>query len=72
MPATLETDFRKNYYHKPADDLTRPIHWSSATAFAQLQAALMRAIANDPVAPTWKPGDFFGTMFGVERAVPAR
>ena len=70
--AALETDFRKNYYHKPADDLTRPIHWSSATAFAQLQAALMRAIANDPVAPTWKPGDFFGTMFGVERAVPAR
>jgi hypothetical protein len=65
--AALETDFRKTYYHKPADDLTRPIHWASATAFAQLQAELIRTIANDPVAPTWKPGDFFGTMFGSER-----
>jgi hypothetical protein len=65
--AALETDFRKNYYHKPADDLTRPIHWSSATTFAELQTALIRAIANDPVTPTWKPGDFFGKMFGSGR-----
>jgi hypothetical protein len=70
--AALETDFRKTHYHKPSDDLTRPIHWTSATAFAQLQIELIRAIANDPVAPTWKPGDFFGSRFGVERAVPAR
>jgi hypothetical protein len=60
----LEADFRKTHYHKPADDLTRPIHWPSATAFAELHVDLIRAIANDPLAPTWKPGDFFGSRFG--------
>jgi Zn-dependent M28 family amino/carboxypeptidase len=60
----LEADFRKTYYHKPGDDLTRPIHWASAAAFAELQIELIREIANNPVAPTWLPGDFFGTRFG--------
>lgn len=65
--AALESDFRKTHYHKPSDDLTRSIHWPSATAFAELQTELIRTIANDPIAPTWKPGDFFGTKFGSER-----
>ena len=24
-------------------------------------------VANEPVRPTWNPGDFFGEMFGKER-----
>jgi len=65
--AALEVDFRKNHYHKPSDDLTRPIHWPSAGAFAVVTTELIRAVANDPVAPAWKPGDFFGTRFGPEK-----
>ena len=62
--AAREADFRKTRYHKPGDDLTQPIHWVSAAAFAELQAELIRAIADSAVAPSWKPGDFFGTRFG--------
>ncbi|MBC7367979.1 MAG: M28 family peptidase [Undibacterium sp.] len=49
--AALEVDFRKNHYHKPSDDLTRPIHWPSAGAFAVITAELIRSVADDPVAP---------------------
>jgi Zn-dependent M28 family amino/carboxypeptidase len=65
--AALEADFRKTHYHKPSDDLTRPIHWPSAGNFAVLTAEFIRAVADDPVAPAWKPGDFFGTRFGPEK-----
>jgi len=68
----LETDFRRTHYHKPSDDLSRPIHWPSAAAFAQLTAEFIRTVANDPVAPAWKPGDFFGTRFGPEKDAPAK
>ncbi len=68
----LETDFRRTHYHKPSDDLSRPIHWPSAAAFAQLTAEFIRTVANDPVAPAWKPGDFFGTRFGPEKHAPAK
>ena len=70
--STLEADFRKTHYHKPSDDLTRPIHWPSAGTFAVLTADLIRAVADDPVAPAWKPGDFFGTRFGPEKDAAKR
>lgn len=62
--AALESDFRKTHYHKPSDDLTRPIHWASAGAFAVVSAELIRNVADDSAAPAWKPGDFFGSRFG--------
>ncbi len=70
--AALEVDFRKNHYHKPSDDLTRPIHWPSAGAFAVVTTELIRSVANDPIAPSWKPGDFFGSRFGPEKDAPKR
>lgn len=70
--AALEVDFRKNHYHKPSDDLTRPIHWPSAGAFAVVTAELIRSVADDPVAPAWKPGDFFGSRFGPEKDAAKR
>ncbi len=70
--AALEADFRKNHYHKPSDDLTRPIHWPSVGNFAVLTAELIRTVANDPVPPSWKPGDFFGTRFGPEKDAAKR
>lgn len=70
--AALEADFRKVHYHKPSDDLTRPIHWPSAGAFAMVTAELIRSVGNDPIAPSWKPGDFFGSRFGPEKDAPKR
>lgn len=60
----MHADFRRNRYHKPGDDLTQAIDWPSAAAFTVLSADVVRAVANDPVAPSWLPGDFFGRMFG--------
>jgi Zn-dependent M28 family amino/carboxypeptidase len=62
--SALEEDFRRNRYHQPSDDLAQPIHWGSAAAFARLAADVARSIAQDPVAPKWNPGDFFGARFG--------
>ena len=62
--AALEEDFRRHRYHQPSDDLSQPIHWGSAAAFARLGADVARSIATDPAAPKWNPGDFFGTRFG--------
>jgi hypothetical protein len=69
--AALESEFRKTHYHKPSDDLSRPIHWDSSVAFAGLAAEFIREVANNPVAPSWKPGDFFGTRFGPEAQKPS-
>ena len=65
--AALEKDFRKTHYHQPTDDLSRPIHWASAATFAQINTELIRTLANDAVAPAWKPGDFFNQRFGPEK-----
>ena len=62
--AALHADFRRNRYHKPGDDLSQVIDWPSAAAFAVLSEAVVRKVAEDPVAPSWLPGDFFGGMFG--------
>jgi hypothetical protein len=64
--AALETDFRKNRYHQPSDDLSQPIDWPSAAAISRLTTDLIRSVADDPAAPQWNPGDFFGTRFGRE------
>jgi hypothetical protein len=56
-------DFRKTRYHKPSDDLSQPIDWPSAAAFAQMAAELVRIVSEDPAAPAWQPGDFFGRTF---------
>ena len=62
--AALNADFRRNHYHKPSDDLSRPIHWESAGAFVQLTAEFLRTAADNAEPPSWLPGDFFGTLFG--------
>lgn len=70
--AALEADFRKNHYHKPSDDMSRPIHWPSAATFSQLSAELIRTAADAPKAPAFNPGDFFGTRFGGEKKTPLK
>lgn len=56
-------DFRKNHYHRPSDDLSRPVDWGSAERFTRANARIGYAIANDDQRPTWNEGDFFGEKF---------
>ena len=51
------------HYHKPSDDLSRPVHWPSAERFARINARLARGIANSEQPPQWVPGNFFAAQF---------
>ncbi|MDX2412963.1 MAG: M28 family metallopeptidase, partial [Woeseiaceae bacterium] len=62
----LYKDHLKNHYHKPSDDLSRPVDWDSAVRFARANARIGLAIANDDERPAWNEGDFFGEMFAPE------
>ncbi len=59
----LRTDHRHNHYHRPSDDLSRPIDWDSAVRFTRANARIGWAIANDDARPAWNEGDFFGDKF---------
>lgn len=63
LPA-LTGKFLKERYHKPSDDLAQPIDWPSAGAYVALMTDITREIADDPKAPAWLPGDFFGNLYG--------
>jgi len=64
----LFRDHIKNHYHKPSDDMSRPIHWDSAVRFARAHTRIGYVVANDDERPSWNEGDFFGDRFGRQRA----
>ena len=62
--AAVTKDFRKNHYHRPSDDMTRPFDWESALRFARANVRIGAAIADEDARPTWNESDFFGEKFG--------
>lgn len=56
--------FLASHYHQPSDDLSLPMDLKAVERFTRANLAVVQAIADDPVDPSWKPGNFFGTMFG--------
>lgn len=56
-------EFLSTHYHQPSDDLSRPVDPASVERFTKANVALGYLIANDAVAPSWKPGNFFGKTF---------
>lgn len=57
-------EHRLKHYHRPSDDLARPIDWDSAIRFARANTRLGYAIAAEDARPYWNEGDFFGDKFG--------
>lgn len=55
--------FLKTDYHQPSDQMTLPFHWDAAAKFAKVNYAIAREIADEPQAPLWYKGDFFGDAF---------
>ncbi len=51
-------------YHMPSDEIDLPINWDSMAALARVNVRIARLVADDPVRPSWLPGDFFGETFG--------
>ncbi len=62
-PAVVK-DHLLNHYHKPSDDLTRPINWDAALKFTRANVRIGWGIGNDDARPTWNEGDFYGDMYG--------
>ena len=62
--------FLKTDYHKPSDQISLPFRWDAAVKFARVNYAIAREIADEPQAPLWYKGDFFGDAFapGAEKA----
>jgi Zn-dependent M28 family amino/carboxypeptidase len=56
--------FLASHYHKPSDDLSLPMDLPAVERFTRANLAVARAIADAPVDPAWKPGNFFGKVFG--------
>lgn len=57
-------EFLAKHYHKPSDDLSLPMNLAAVEKFTRANYLIAKAIADDPVDPTWKPGSFFGKVFG--------
>ncbi|WP_348635594.1 M28 family metallopeptidase [Sphingobium sp. Sx8-8] len=55
--------FLKTDYHQPSDQMSLPFHWEAAAKFAKVNYAIAREIAEEPEAPRWYKGDFFGDAF---------
>lgn len=60
-------EFLASHYHKPSDDLSLPMDLQAVERFTRANLAVVRAIADDPVDPAWKPGNFFGKMFAAPK-----
>ncbi|HEX8838983.1 MAG TPA: M28 family peptidase [Sphingomicrobium sp.] len=43
-------------YHKPQDDLKQPMDWKAAADFNRFFYQLVERVADQPAAPSWKPG----------------
>ncbi len=56
--------FLQTHYHQPSDDLSLPMDRKAAGMFLRVNRQIIESIANDPRAPTWRPGNFFGDTFG--------
>ena len=60
-------EFLNTHYHKPSDDLSRPVHWPSALKFARTNVQIGLQAANADQAPRWNEGNFFGERFAAGR-----
>ncbi len=60
----LFKEFLKQHYHRPSDDLSRPMDLDSVERFIRANFMIGYAVASNPEPPRWNPGDFFGETFG--------
>ena len=54
----------RGIYHGAADDMSQPIDFTAGARYAQVNARLIRAVADASRRVRWYAGDFFGTLFG--------
>ncbi|MFK3648488.1 M20/M25/M40 family metallo-hydrolase [Lysobacter enzymogenes] len=57
------SQFLREDYHQPGDDVSQPIQCADAARLARLNARIGEAIAGADKKPAWNAGDFFGEKF---------
>lgn len=50
-------------YHRPSDDMSNNLDFNAAARFAELNARIALALANQDTRPLWKKDDFFARQF---------
>jgi len=60
--------FRRMHYHKPSDDLSRPVDWDAVARFARVNVRIGFTVAQAAAPPAWHRDNFFGERFGPARA----
>ncbi len=51
-------------YHRPGDDMDNNLNFDAAARFAEVNARIALALANDDDRPLWRQDDFFARQFG--------
>ena len=62
--AEVTRQWLRTIYHSPQDENSQKMHWESGIKIVQITFLIGYEAANDPVRPSWNPGDFFGRTFG--------
>jgi hypothetical protein len=62
--AAVEREFRSRRYHKPIDDLKRPLDYDAAATMATFDLLVGLQVAQEDARPQWNRGDFYGDRFG--------
>lgn len=58
-----QAEFRENHYHQPSDEVEY-VNFDALRRFAEVNADIVRDIANMSERPVWDTEDFFGSTFG--------
>ncbi|MBS1949999.1 MAG: M28 family peptidase [Cytophagales bacterium] len=61
--AKSDVGWRSTIYHSPQDDMSQPFDFNAATMHVKINFLTGYFAANEPNAPTWNEGDFFGKKF---------
>ncbi len=56
-------EHQTKHYHRPSDDMSNNLDFNAAARFAELNARIALALANQDVRPLWKKDDFFARQF---------
>jgi Zn-dependent M28 family amino/carboxypeptidase len=64
--AEVTRKWLRTVYHSPQDENSQKMHWESGIKIVQITFLIGYQTANDPVRPSWNPGDFFGRTFAAK------
>jgi hypothetical protein len=55
--------YRQTGYHKPQDDMNRPMDFEAGAKYARFNFLVGYFVAEEKDRPKWNTGDFFGTLY---------